>query len=77
MSGGYGAARSGKIKVKAEIRFKGFTRRVRTHLFISVYDDALAVVERIERKFDAPLEVLRIRTIDGFELFAAPEKKAA
>ncbi len=77
MSGMRGAARSGKVKIKAVIRFADTGRTVRTNCFISVYDDALAVVERIEAKYGKALEVLSVKTKCGYALFAAPEKIAA
>lgn len=61
MSGHRGAARTGKLKLSAKIRFADTGRVVSTNIMVPVTEGPLMIVERIERKYGKALEVLSVR----------------
>lgn len=71
MSGGYGAARNGKIKVKALVKFADTGRIAVVHRFVSVYQDLDSMIDAIENKYEADLKVIKISTIGGLVLLGA------
>lgn len=79
MSGGNGSARSGKVKLKARVMFHDTGRTVTTNIFVSVYDNAFSIVERIEAKYGKPLTVVCVKDagVCGSILFAEPTRLAA
>jgi hypothetical protein len=79
MSGLRGEARSGKVKLKARVTFHDTGRTVSTNIFVSVYVNALEVVELIEAKYGKPLTVASVKDAGkcGSIVFAEPMRLAA
>ena len=79
MSGMRGGARSGKLKLKARVTFHDTGRTVTTNIFVSCYDNALGIVERIEAKYGKPLTVVSVSAagVCGSKLFVEPVRLAA